>query len=257
MFNINRFPYTSFTNVNLDWIMKTLKSVVNRLNALDPNNVSGIVAVENGGTGADNPTSARLNLGLGNISIENAPLPVNKGGTGHDNAADVLDEFKIVSYDAQTLDPADAAQARSNLGIGNLAVEDAPLSIDKGGTGSSDKATAAGNLEVVSWGASQTLNGTQKTRARTNIGIDDPIYTEISVGTEDFEIAANANSCDISISNVPDGYTFICLIGGASIGFICAPYFTAMDTENTKAWVNVAPASDKNIRVYYLYGKRM
>lgn len=250
MFNIFRFPYSSFEQINLDWIMRKLAE-------LSPQGSENPVSYDPQTPDATEQAQARANIGLGDIAVESAPLPVDKGGTGHDNAADVLDEFKIVSYDAQTLDPTDAAQARTNLGLGGLAVEDAPLAVAKGGTGAIDKATAAMNLEAVSWGASQTLNGTQKTRARTNLGINAPIYTELGIGVEEFTILANANSCDVSISNVPDGYSFITIIGGASIGFVCAPYFAEMNLSTTKAWVNVAPTANKTIRVFYLYGKTM
>lgn len=41
----------------------------------------------NGGTGANNASDARDNLGLGDVAVEDI-VPVSKGGTGADNAAD-------------------------------------------------------------------------------------------------------------------------------------------------------------------------
>ena len=78
-FFVNRFPYTDFNKINLDWIMRTLKSLTARVNALDPGNVTGIVAVENGGTGADNAADARTNLGIGSITY---PVDSVNGQTG-------------------------------------------------------------------------------------------------------------------------------------------------------------------------------
>lgn len=55
--------------------------------AVDLSNVTGTLAVANGGTGATNAGGARTNLGLGSIATQNSPLPVANGGTGATNAA--------------------------------------------------------------------------------------------------------------------------------------------------------------------------
>lgn len=61
---------------------------------IDPDDDSGVVPITQGGTGANNVTDARTNLGLGNVATDNV-VPIAHGGTG----------------------ATDAATARSNLGI--------------------------------------------------------------------------------------------------------------------------------------------
>lgn len=194
MFNIFRFPYSSFEQINLDWIMRKLAEI-------DPQGNENPVSYDPQTPDASEQAQARSNLGLGDLSVENAPLPVDKGGTGSTTAADVLDNFKLLSYDAQTLDPTEAAQARANLGIGDIAAESAPLSISKGGTGAIDKGTAAMNLEVVSWGAAQTLNDTQKKRARDNIDAitsESPLVLPLDAYSSDFEPYGDAYKITLS-----------------------------------------------------------
>ena len=64
MFPLRRFPYSSFENINLDWICRKLTELETRLNELDPGSATGIVAIEHGGTGADNAADALDNLGV-------------------------------------------------------------------------------------------------------------------------------------------------------------------------------------------------
>lgn len=70
-----------------------------------------IIPIVEGGTGANNATDARTNLGLGAVATENV-VPILKGGTNANNAAD----------------------ARVNLGLGDVATENI-VPLNKGGTG--------------------------------------------------------------------------------------------------------------------------
>lgn len=63
--------------------------------AVDLSNVTGTLAVANGGTGATNAGGARTNLGLGSIATQNSPLPVANGGTGATNAAGAKTNLEI------------------------------------------------------------------------------------------------------------------------------------------------------------------
>lgn len=142
-------------------------------------NVTGTVAVANGGTGATTLASGQFLKGAGTSAVTTSAtvalgsevsgtLPVANGGTG----------------------ASDAGTARTNLGLGSIATQAAnnvaitggsisgitDIAVADGGTGASDAATARTNLGVPSntgtgasgtWGISITGNAATATSATT------------------------------------------------------------------------------------------
>lgn len=218
MFTWNLFPSTDFQKINLNWIMRKLAEI-------DPQGLSNPVSYDPQSPDATEQAQARANLGLGDLSVEDSPLPVDKGGTGAVDKATAAMNLESVSWGAaQTLNTAQQQQARDNIGCGDIAAENSPLPVAKGGTGAIDKATAAMNLEALSWGAAQTLNSGQQAQAQSNLGLGnaaqyDTTQILLMEQHEEDNIAVGAESnfhCDIDVTK--PGYTPIGIVGVIKYG---------------------------------------
>jgi hypothetical protein len=133
-------PYLSVANASIDGLTATsisaeTLSVVNTIGGSITGtaaNVTGTVALANGGTGATSASAARTSLGLAigtNVQAYDATLAALAGVT---TAADKLiyatgsDTFvttDLTSFGRSLIDDADAATARTTLGLGSMATQ--------------------------------------------------------------------------------------------------------------------------------------
>lgn len=136
--NIGAIPTTGGTiNGNL--------AVTGMLDA-NAKNVTGVVAVEHGGTGATTVAGIRNVLGLGNTS---GALPIASGGTGATTAAAARNALGLGNTTGALpvanggTGATTVAGARNALGLGNTA---GAVPMANGGTGATNGSTGLGNL---------------------------------------------------------------------------------------------------------------
>lgn len=116
-----------------------------------------IVPVSKGGTGADNAADARENLELGDVATENI-VPISKGGTGADNAIDARKKLVIdrveqrgnetIIYAGDDHTSYFAIRTDGRWGIYDPVQGFIPLGVQQGGTGARDAAGARKNFEL-------------------------------------------------------------------------------------------------------------
>ena len=223
----NMFPYSNLHNLNLDWILNTVKTMA--------------AAVEAAATTVET-YAARLSQVETNVQ---AITPAATGAVRHDvsqsldaaNRRRAATNIHAVSYDAVLLSADEQAQARSNIGaIGSGDIPPAANAVlyTEQSLTELQKAQARTNIEAVSSSQYNTLNGRvqslegsavkytsqsltdgQKAQARTNIGAaaatDIPqapvLYTAQQL-TAAQKAQARSNIGAISNSALPDDYVF-------------------------------------------------
>lgn len=144
--------------------------------------MTGIIPIEQGGTGATSASAARTALGLGSVATEST-VPVTKGGTGATSASAARTNLGLGSVATESTVPVtkggtgatSASAARTNLGLGSLAVEDF-ATVAKGGTGA-----------------------TSASAARTNLGLSYAVNDTMSITSYSFVVAGVINSAATTI----------------------------------------------------------
>jgi len=105
--------------------------------------------IGDGITASDDVVNSRTNIILDATlnSISNLGTAADK--TIYTTGVDTWAETTLTAFGRSLIDDADAAGARNTLGLGDLAVENSPLAVAKGGTGATNTAGARTNLGLV------------------------------------------------------------------------------------------------------------
>lgn len=177
--------------------------------------VTGItdITVADGGTGASNASTARTNLGVAigtNVQAYNAGLQSIAGLTTSANqliyttAADTYTTTSLTSYGRSLVDDADAATARTTLGLGTLATQNGTFSGTTSGTNTGDQTiTLTGDVTGTGTGSFTT---TIASNAVTTAKILDSNITTGKIATDAVTAAKLAdNSSTIISGNAPTG----------------------------------------------------
>lgn len=236
----NLFPYSNLHNLNLDWILNTVKTMA--------------AAVEAAATTVET-YAARLSQVETDVQ---AITPAANGAVRHDvsQALDAANRRRAavnihaVSYDTVLLSPDEQAQARTNIGA--ISSSDIPPAANavlytEQSLTELQKAQARTNIEAVSSSQYNTLNGRvqslegsavkytsqsltneQKAQARTNIGalgsgdVPQPqaavLYTAQQL-TDGQKAQARTNIGAVSTSDLPDDYVFTVSENGQGTGY--------------------------------------
>lgn len=178
--------------------------------------ITGItpLAVASGGTGASTTAGARAGLQLGNIAIMNTSNIAFIGGT----ISDIVITGGSISALATPMAIADggtgasnATDARTNLGLGSIATQNAnaititggsitnvyPIAVTSGGTGAGDAINARNNLGL----------GTMATQNSSGVGITGGTISGITVLTASGVTITSGTITGITDITVADGGT--------------------------------------------------
>lgn len=181
--------------------------------------ITGItdLAIADGGTGASDATTARTNLGLAigtNVQAFDASLQSISGlalsadQTIYTTAADTFAVASLTPYGRSLIDDADAAAARTTLGLGSLATQDGTFSGTHSGTTSG---TNTGDQTITLTG---DVNGTGTGSFAATIAADAVTADKIAAGAVGAdELAAGAvtgtklaaDSSTVVSGNAPSG----------------------------------------------------
>ena len=183
--------------------------------AITSGSVTGItdITVADGGTGASDASTARTNLGVAigtNVQAYDAGLQSIAGLTTSANqliyttAADTYTTTSLTSYGRSLIDDADAATARSTLGLGTLATQNGTFSGTTSGTNTGDQTiTLTGDVTGTGTGS---FAATIASNAVTTAKILDSNITTGKIANDAVTAAKLADNSSTTISgNAPTG----------------------------------------------------
>jgi hypothetical protein len=135
---------TSGSYADPSWITSISGAKVSGNIAGNAANVTGTVAIVNGGTGATTAPLARTNLGLGTAATHTDQLTVNGTTCALDTSCTVTDSTALKAANNLS-DVSSASNSRTNLGLGSIATHAATDYVATGGA-ASDVGALGGDL---------------------------------------------------------------------------------------------------------------
>jgi hypothetical protein len=170
------------------WVYSDGTNVVDAVTHLTSLTLASPLAVTSGGTGSNNASGARTNLGLGTMAVQNSSAVTITGGS----ISGITD---LAVADGGT-GASDAGTARTNLGLGSLAVlssinntnwSGTALAVANGGTGATTAGDARTNLGLGSLATLSSINnsnwsGTALAVANGGTGATDAATARANLG---------------------------------------------------------------------------
>jgi hypothetical protein len=202
------------------------------------------VTVAHGGTGANNATTARTNLGLGSSATHPATDFDAAGAAAAAQAASqpldsdltAVAALTTQTYGRSLLTTVDAPGARSTLGLGTAATKTAMLTnvADYGANGSSVTVYTAVSTSVAADTFTRTAHGFVNGDSVELSAI--VATTGVSAGPTYYVVGATANTFQVAITPGGAAINLTGADGTATVTGIAAAALTANNTAFTNAW---------------------
>jgi len=190
-----------YNGTSFEPVTTSLASVTdNYLTISDQVITAGTVPISLGGTSATTASGARTALGLGTASTS-ATGDFEASGAVSTHAALTSSVHGISSFGATLVDDADAATARTTLGLGTAATS-ATSAFEASGSVSTHAAVTSSVHGISSFGAT-LVDDADASAARTTLGLG----TAATTASTDYATAAQGTTADSALQDVADDTT--------------------------------------------------